>query len=54
LRARYQVCAVDAVQLATAIEFGAHVFLTNGDRLRKVTEIEGIVLERWLQEQSPP
>jgi len=54
LRARYQVRAVDAVQLTAAIEFGARVFLTNDDRLRKVTEVEVIVLERWLQEQPPP
>jgi len=55
LRARYQVLRTpDAAQLAAAIEFGARVFLTNDDRLRKVTEIEVIVLERWLQEQTPP
>ncbi len=52
VRARYQIRTPDAIQLATAIEFGARVFLTNDDRLRKVTEIEIIVLERWLQEQS--
>jgi predicted nucleic acid-binding protein len=54
LRARYQIRTPDAVQLAAAIEFGAHLFLTNDDRLRKVTEIEVIVLERWLQKQTPP
>jgi predicted nucleic acid-binding protein len=54
IRARYQIRTPDAIQLAAAIEFGARVFLTNDDRLRKVTEIEVIVLERWLQEQSPP
>ncbi|HJY87281.1 MAG TPA: PIN domain-containing protein [Candidatus Acidoferrales bacterium] len=54
LRARYQIRTPDAIQLAAAIEFGAHLFLTNDDRLRKVTEIEVIVLERWLQQQTPP
>ena len=54
LRARYQVRTADAIQLATALEFGARLFLTNDDRLRKVTEIEVIVLERWLQGQTPP
>ncbi len=54
LRARHQVRTVDAVQLAAALEFGARLFLTNDDRLRKVTEIEVIVLERWLQGQTPP
>jgi predicted nucleic acid-binding protein len=50
LRARYQIRTPDAVQVAAAIEFGAHLFLTNDDRVRKVTEIEVVVLERWLQE----
>jgi predicted nucleic acid-binding protein len=54
IRARYQVRTPDAIQLAAAIESGARVFLTNDDRLRKVTEIEVIVLERWLQGQSLP
>jgi predicted nucleic acid-binding protein len=53
LRARYQIRTPDSVQLAAAIEFDALVFLTNDDRLRKVTEIEVIVLERWLQAQPP-
>lgn len=54
IRARYQIRTPDAIQLAAAMEFGARVFLTNDDRLRKVTEIEVLVLERWLQQQSPP
>jgi predicted nucleic acid-binding protein len=54
LRARHQIRTPDAAQLAAAIEFGARLFLTNDDRLRKVTEIEVLVLERWLQEQPPP
>jgi len=43
--------APHAVQLAAALEFNAKCFLTNDDRLRKVQELEVIVLERWLQEQ---
>lgn len=54
LRARYQVRTADAIQLAAALEFGARLFLTNDDRLRKVTEIEVVVLERWLQKHPPP
>ena len=54
LRARYQLRTPDSIQLATAIESGARLFLTNDDRLRKVTEIEVVVLERWLQENPPP
>ncbi|MGH9429491.1 MAG: type II toxin-antitoxin system VapC family toxin, partial [Terriglobia bacterium] len=54
LRSRYRLRTPDAVQLAAAIEFGARVFLTNDDRLRKVKEIEVVVLERWLQAQASP
>lgn len=53
LRARYQLRTPDSIQLAAAIEFGARLFLTNDDRLRKVTEIEVVVLERWLRENPP-
>ncbi len=52
LRTRYQIRLADAVQVAAAIAFGSRLFLTNDDRLRKVTELEVLVLERWLQEQS--
>jgi predicted nucleic acid-binding protein len=54
LRARYQIRTPDAIQIAAAIEFGARLFLTNDDRVRKVTEIEVVVLERWLQEHPAP
>jgi predicted nucleic acid-binding protein len=54
LRARYQIRTPDAIQIAAAIEFGARLFLTNDDRVRKVTEIEVVVLERWLQENPAP
>ncbi|HID86868.1 MAG TPA: hypothetical protein EYP55_05745 [Anaerolineae bacterium] len=47
----YMKSAPHAVQLAAALEFNAKCFLTNDDRLRKVQELEVIVLERWLQEQ---
>jgi predicted nucleic acid-binding protein len=54
LRAHYQIRTPDAVQLAAAIEFGARLFLTNDERLRKVAEIEIVVLEHWLQKQTSP
>jgi len=54
LRARYQIRTPDAIQIAAAIEFGARLFLTNDDRVRKVTEIEIVILERWLQEHPAP
>jgi predicted nucleic acid-binding protein len=52
LRARYQIRTPDAVQLAAAIEFGARLFLTNDDRIRRVAELEVVVLERWLNEHA--
>jgi predicted nucleic acid-binding protein len=54
LRARYQIRTPDAIQIAAAIDFGARLFLTNDDRVRRVTEIEVVVLERWLQEHPAP
>jgi predicted nucleic acid-binding protein len=53
LRARYQLRTPDAIQVATAIEYGSSLFVTNDDRLRKITEIEILVLERWLQDHGP-
>lgn len=44
LRARYKNFTPDAVQLATAIEMGASAFLTNDKTLRKVSELEIIVV----------
>jgi hypothetical protein len=43
-----------AIQIAAAREFGARLFLTNDDRVCKVTELEVVVLERWLQEHPAP
>ena len=54
LRASYRLRTPDAIQLAAAIEFGARVFLTNDDRIHGITEIEIVVLERWLQEHVTP
>ena len=54
LRAHYQLRTPDAIQIAAALAFGARLFLTNDDRVRKVTEIEVVVLERWLQEHPAP
>jgi len=54
LRAHYQLRTPDAIQIAAALAFGARLFLTNDNRVRKVTEIEVVVLERWLQEHPAP
>lgn len=44
IRAKYNLKTPDAIQLATAIIFGADLFLTNDGRLKPVTEIEIVVL----------
>ena len=49
LRARHDLRARDALQLACAIETGSHAFLTNDIRLRQLTEMPVIVLESLLQ-----
>lgn len=40
LRAKYNLRTPDALQLATAMVFGAEAFLTNDLRLKSVSEIE--------------
>ena len=44
LRARYKIATPDAIHLATAIEFGASRFITNDKTLKKVKEIEVVLL----------
>lgn len=44
LRAKYNLRTPDALQVATAIEYGTSYFLTNDLRLRSVTDIELITL----------
>ena len=52
LRGRYKdIKAIDAIQIASAIEVGADAFLTNDKKLKKVEEIKVIVLKDYLQEQ---
>ncbi|WP_236403992.1 type II toxin-antitoxin system VapC family toxin [Microaerobacter geothermalis] len=38
-RAKYGIRTPDAIIIATAIEYGAHVLLTNDNRLEKIKEI---------------
>jgi len=45
LRARYNLSLPDALQLATAITAGCDAFLTNAQLLKRVTEIDVIVLD---------
>ncbi len=44
LRAKYNLRTPDSIQLATAIIFGADIFLTNDTRLKSITEIKIITL----------
>ena len=44
-RAVYNLSLTDAIQIATAIEAGCDAFLTNDKALRRVTEINTLVLE---------
>lgn len=48
LRARYQLRAPDAMQLAACLHDGATAFLTNDIRLRRVTELDIIILNDFL------
>lgn len=47
LRAKYSIRTPDAIQIATAIVEGAAAFITNDDQLKKVNEIEIVLLEEW-------
>jgi predicted nucleic acid-binding protein len=48
LRAKYNFRTPDALQLASALEYGANFFLTNDDRLKPVTEIPVITIGELL------
>lgn len=45
LRARYNIKTPDAIQIATAVIYGANVFLTNDPALKKVLDIKTVVLD---------
>jgi len=44
LRAKYKLRTPDAIQLATSIAKGAQAFVTNDESLKKVKEIEVVVM----------
>ena len=49
LRGRYPVLrSLDAVQIATALDVGADVFITNDKQLSRMKEIKVIVLSDYL------
>lgn len=45
LRARHRLRPADALQIATCLEQGATAFLTNDRELRRVTELQVLILE---------
>jgi predicted nucleic acid-binding protein len=50
LRARYNITLPDALQIASALAAGSNAFLTNDATLKRVTEVNVLVLD----EVSPP
>ncbi len=49
LRAKYELRTPDAIQLATSIVKGAQAFATNDESLKKVKEIEVVVMREVLE-----
>jgi predicted nucleic acid-binding protein len=49
LRAQYNVRTPDALQIATGLESGATAFVTNDQRLKKVQDLQVIVLKEYLE-----
>ena len=47
VRAKYSVKTPDAIQVATAIARGADLFITNDEQLKKIKEIDVVLLEQW-------
>jgi len=49
LRGKYPALrAMDAIQLAVALDVGTDAFITNDRRLKSVTEIEVIILKEYI------
>lgn len=48
LRAKHSIKTPDAIQIATAITEGATIFITNDEQLKKVNDIEIILLKEWM------
>jgi len=48
LRAKYSIRTPDAIQIAVGIRYGASKFLTNDPDLKKVSDIEVLVLDNYL------
>jgi predicted nucleic acid-binding protein len=48
LRAQYNFRVPDALQLSTALEHAATLFVTNGRRLARITELSVLILDDFL------
>ena len=49
LRAKYSIRTPDAIQIAVGIIYGADTFLTNDSDLKKVNDINVLILEDFLE-----
>jgi len=47
LRAEYKIALPDAFQIAVSLSAGASVFVTNDEKLRKIKELEVIILKDY-------
>jgi predicted nucleic acid-binding protein len=45
LRAKYNLRTPDAIHMATALELGCELFLTNDNGLKRVSEIQVLILD---------
>ncbi|HZU19457.1 MAG TPA: PIN domain-containing protein [Candidatus Dormibacteraeota bacterium] len=52
LRARHRLRPADALQVAACLEQGATAFLTNDRELRRLTELQVLILEDFVAPQS--
>ena len=49
LRAAYNILVPDSIQIATALESGATLFVTNDKRLATVRELRVLVLDDYVK-----
>jgi len=52
LRAKYTIKAPDALQVAVGILYGAEKFVTNDPQLKKIKEIDVIIIDDYLKEDT--
>jgi predicted nucleic acid-binding protein len=48
LRAKYRIKMIDAIQVASAVVYGADVFVTNDAGLRRISEVPILILSDYL------